>query len=276
VNNQPINFFISHLVKSLHPHTLVTRQQKFMSGKPITFGRYQKVEAILEADRAIKSKLGAKTEIVCRPPPSNEKAYFSKPVVYITETLHASGVDAHTTSKTDVLKLALKLMQEGDGQFKIPDIVRPAAAEPEPVTPSPTPEPKKAKAEKSKPVVAPKPPVKKAASGLARATVPPATVPTAKKSEPKKEGKAAPKSDLAPSRSQPEASERKSPVDPSFPLAYGVSMVTLLYAVDQIAEAHDRSPGRKERQQKVADLIREYQALTVIPKSAKETSPSSE
>jgi len=242
-----------------------------MSGKPITFGRYQKVEAILEADRAIKSKLGAKTEIVCRPPPSNEKAYFSKPVVYITETLHASGVDAHTTSKTDVLKLALKLMQEGDGQFSIPDIVRPAAAEPEPVTSSPPPEPKKAKVEKPKPVAAPKPLVKKAASGLARATVPPA-----KKPEPKKEGKAAPKSDLAPSRSQPEVSERKSPVDPSFPLAYGVSMVTLLYAVDQIAEAHDRSPGRKERQQKVADLIREYQALTVIPKSAKENSPSSE
>lgn len=240
-----------------------------MSGKPITFGRYQKVEAILEADRAIKAKLGPKTEIVCRPPPSNEKAYFSKPVVFITETLHANGVDAHTTSKTDVLKLALKLMQEGDGQFKIPDqAIRPAA---EPESPQPAPEPKKAKVEKPKPVVAtPKPPVKKAASGLARA------LPQKKATEVKKETKPA-KAEAAP---EPEGNvpERaaKALVDPSFPLAYGVSMVTLLMTVDQIAEAHDRSPGRKERQQKLADLIREYQALTVIKKSAKEASPSSE
>lgn len=246
-----------------------------MSGKQITFGRYQKVEAILEADRAIKAKLGPKTEIVCRPPPSNEKAYFSKPVVYITETLHASGVDAHTTSKTDVLKLALKLMQEGDGQFKIPEhAVRPVAESAEPESaqpqPDPQPEPKKAKVEKPKPVAAPKPVIKKAGSGLAKAVV------AKKPVEVKKEGKALPKDEPAPARSQPDGQEKKALVDPSFPLAYGVSMVTLLMTVDQIMEAHDRSPGRKERQQKVADLIRECQALTVIPKSAKEASPSSE
>ena len=247
-----------------------------MSGKPITFGRYQKVEAILEADRAIKAKLGAKTEIVCRPPPSNEKAYFCKPVVYITEALHASGADAHTTSKTDVLKLALKLMQDGDGQFKLPDTVRAVdnkAAEPTQITKS-----KKVKAEKSKPVIVPKPviapkPIAKKVSGLARAIPGPA-----KKLEPKKEGKTSPKDDLALSRSQPEASERalKALMDPSFPLAYGVSLVTLLMTVDQIAETHDRAPGRKERQQKIADLIREFQALTVIPKSAKESTTSPE
>lgn len=241
-----------------------------MSGKTITFGRYQKVEAILEADRAIKAKLGPKTEIVCRPPPSNEKAYFSKPVVYITETLHASGVDAHTTSKTDVLKLALKLMQEGDGQFKLPDL-RPA--EPEP--PAQPPEAKKPKVEKPK--VAPKPVVKKPASGLAKAP------PVKEKKTP------SPKAESAPTRSQAEAEKaggepervtapgRGITLTPDgFPLAYGVSVVTLLMTVDQIMEAHDRSPGRKERQQKVADLIRECQALTVIPKSAKEASPASE
>lgn len=236
-----------------------------MSGKPITFGRYQKVEAILEADRALKAKLGAKTEIVCRPPPSNEKAYFSKPVVYITETLHASGVDAHTTSKTDVLKLALKLLQEGDGEFKVPDIARPVAAEPKSETPEPTPEP--TKVEKPKPVVPPKLTVKKAALGPVRAAA------SVSKPETKKEAKDFSKDETA-SR---EVNERatKAIVDPSIPLAYGVSMITLLMTVDQIAEAHDCSPGRKERQQKVADLIREYQALVVIPNN-KETGPSSE
>jgi len=250
-----------------------------MSGKPITFGRYQKVEAILEADRAIKAKLGAKTEIVCRPPPSNEKAYFSKPVVYITEMLHANGVDAHTTSKTDVLKAALKLLQDGDGQFNIPDHVAAPAAES--AATEPVREIKKPKVEKPKaPVVAaPKPVVKKAGSGLAKA--PPPTVKKAVES--KKEVKAAPKNEPAPVKSRPEAgatfasSERtKALSDPSVPFAYGVSLVTLLMTADQIAEAHDRAAGRKERQSKLADLIREYQALTVIPKGAKEINPSTE
>jgi hypothetical protein len=243
-----------------------------MPNKPITFGRYQKVEAILEADRAIKAKLGPKTEIVLRPPPSNEKAFFSKLVVYITETLHASGVDAHTTSKTDVLRLALKLLQEGDNQFIIPELARPAA-EPAPAS-KPKPDKPKPKASKPKAPVMVKPAVRKPGAGVVKAT------PAAKPAESKK---ASPKGEPAPVRSQLEAGSSSGPperskslVDPSFPLAYGVSIVTLLMTVDQIMEAHDHSPGRKERQKKVADLIRECQSLTIIPKSAKEASPSTE
>jgi hypothetical protein len=245
-----------------------------MTGKPITFGRYQKVEAFLEADRALKDKLGAKTEIVLRPPPSNEKAYFSKPVVYITEMLHEHGADAHTTSKSDVLRLALKLLQEGDGEFKIPEtLLRPAPEPPQAAVSKPNrPKADKPKADKPKAAVAVKPVVQKSGSGLAKAP------PSRKPVEVKKEGKVSPKSEPVAEQSTSAAGEQSAPVkavmDPTFPLAYGVSIVTLLYAVDQIAEAHDRSPGRKERQQKVADLIREYQSLTHIPKGAKETGTS--
>lgn len=241
-----------------------------MTGKPITFGRYQKVEAILEADRAIKLKLGAKTEIVLRPPPSNEKAYFSKPVVFITETLHANGADAHTTSKTDVLKLALKLLQDGDGQFKIPEASLRPAPEPEA---EPAAKPEKPKLEKPKPPVAAKPVAKKAGAGVAKASAP---------KKPIEAKKAVPKDQPTPVRSQPGegaagSSDRvKAVVDPTFPLAYGVSIVTLLMTVDQIMEAHDRSPGRKERQQQVADLIKQCQSLTVIPKGAKEVAANTE
>lgn len=249
-----------------------------MSGKPITFGRYQKVEAILEGDRAIKAKLGTKTEIVCRPPPSNEKAFFSKPVVYITEMLHASGVDAHTTSKTDVLKAALRLLQDGDGQFKIPDHAVQSAPEPEPAA-EPAPVPKKPKAEKLKPVVVPKPVdvpkpvvvakpvvVKKVSSGVAKGYV---IKKKAIESEEKAVAKAEPAKPVIERQS-------KTVTDPFFPYAYGVSLVTLLLAVDQIMEAHDKSPGRKERQEKVAALIRECRTLTIIPKSAKEISATHE
>jgi len=241
-----------------------------MSSKPITFGRYQKVEAILEADRAIKAKLGPKTQIVCRPPPSNEKVFFAKPVVYITETLHANGADAHTTSRTDVLKLALKLMQEGDGVFKVPDIIHPPAAL---ETGKPVAEPKKEKPEKPSPDV-PKPAVKKAASGLAKATA------ATKSPVAKKEDKVVPKTEEDLTRPpRPELIEgikRMATLDPTLPYAYGISMSTLLMTADQIAEAHDRSPGRKERQQKLAELIRDYQALTIIPKGVKENSSGSE
>ena len=252
-----------------------------MTGKPITFGRYQKVEAFLEADRALKDKLGAKTEIVLRPPPSNEKAYFSKPVVYITEMLHEHGADAHTTSKTDVLRLALKLLQEGDGEFKIPEtLLRPVSESPQAAASKPNkpkadkPKADKPKADKLKAAVAAKPVVQKSGSGLAKAPL------SRKPVEAKKEGKVSSKSEPVAEQSTSAAGRQSAPVkdvtDPMFPLAYGVSMVTLLYTVDQIAEAHDRSPGRKERQQKLADLIREYRSLTHIPKDAKETSPSTE
>lgn len=246
-----------------------------MSSKPITFGRYQKVEAILEADRAIKAKLGPKTEIVCRPPPSNEKAFFAKPVVFITEALHANGADAHTTSRTDVLKLALKLVQEGDGTFKIPEITHPPVAT---ETNKPVTEPKKE--------ASVKPVIKKATSGLAKAVIkkapsePVKAVAGTKSPVVKKEDKVAPEAEEGPTRLPAPltlmAAAKRALSDPTLPYAYGVSLTSLLLTADQIIEAHDRSPGRKERQQKLADLIRDYMALTVIPKSVKENSPSSE
>ena len=145
---------------------------------------------------------------------------------------------------------------------------------------------RKPKAQKLK-VVIPPPVLKKvskglakasASSGLAKASAAPAAAPAAALAVAKKVTPA-PKIEPAPKTPPSDAGveevvEAQTPgqaaLKPGFPLAYGVSLVTLLMAVDQLVEVHDELPGKKERQQKLADLIREYQNLTVIPKNVKE------
>jgi hypothetical protein len=313
------------------------------AGKPPTFARYQKVEAVLEDDRAIKAKLGAKTEIVCKPPPSVEKVKFSKPVVYITEQIHANGVDAHTVSKGEIIKMAFKLLQAGNGEFKLPE--REVLDLPEPEAKAIVPKPKPAKPAKpeaapvakpavkpavavkpaAKPVVvvkpvvkpvvvakpaapAPKvvPPVQKAAPAPAPKTVAAVAKPlteagkaavaaaaSAQKSPVLKAVQAkkitAPVEETTPPKTEPitesphaevgqnacEAKDKMFGFGPKslaagFPLSYGVCAVTLLMAVDQLMDVQDNFPGKKDRLQKLSELIKDYQALTIIPKSAKE------
>jgi hypothetical protein len=281
------------------------------SNMNLTFSRYQHVETIMEADRAIRAKLGPKTEIVFRPPPSNEKVLFAKPVVYITEALHTNRSGTHPANKMDVLRLALKLLQEGDGEFKLPDVPprspgaqgagraqrrrrrrKPkavAASKPapkpafkasfgvarppplrtenrprknEPAAPLPAPQAQAEtdkSEEKSRDEPAPAVPAPVSAPATTPAPVSaPGQVPTL-----------APVPPTASASALPNSAAVQAVADPSYPLAYGVSIVTMLMAVDQIVEAHDKTPNKRDKQQRIADLIRDFQALTVIPKSSR-------
>ncbi len=239
-----------------------------MKNKRPTFARYQKVETVLEAESAVKGKLGPKTEFVCKPPPSNERVKFARPVVYITEQFANQGLD-HTMTPRDILRMALTLIQDGDGEFKIPESYWEGGPETEPEAP------KKSKQDK-KPEPAPVPaadpsqPVKRKRG---RPRKYPLVVKPEASATPAAPQKRAPETvtPAAPAVSAPiEPSPAQRVIKPGFPTTYGVSVVTLLMTVDQIISVNDTTPGLAERQQKLADLIKDYQELTIIPRSGKE------
>jgi hypothetical protein len=71
--------------------------------------RYQRVQAILEAERFFDGKLGPKTHSVDSR--SAGKTYFSEEIIKITEALHAQGIDAYKAKKVDVLNMAVKVLR---------------------------------------------------------------------------------------------------------------------------------------------------------------------
>lgn len=107
--------------------------------------RYERVQDILENEKAFKNKLSARTVPV--ETRFNEKVYFSEQTISVTQALHANGRDAHKVPKTEVLMMAAKVFNViPNGQGAMPKAVLPAAetrtASPEDKTPA-TPEPKK-------------------------------------------------------------------------------------------------------------------------------------
>jgi hypothetical protein len=71
-----------------------------------------------------------------------------------------------------------------------------------------------------------------------------------------------PQQDHSTSTSGTEAANGNGDEPALMPLAYGVSIVTILMTVDLIMEYKDTSPGKEQRRQQVAELVREFQAIT--------------
>jgi ParB-like chromosome segregation protein Spo0J len=67
-------------------------------------------------------------------------------------------------------------------------------------------------------------------------------------------------SEAAPSTSAEQDAENGGELAP-MPLAYAVSIVSILMSIDIIAEFTDTAPGKEQRQHKIAELVREFQSL---------------
>lgn len=114
--------------------------------------RYERVQDILQSDLALKSLLGPRTQAIDSR--FGEKIMFSKETVEVTNAIHAEGKDAHKVSKSDVLKIAGRILKvlptNGEVRATPPPTASAAPAEPSPVLS------KKEQKPKPKPKVSPK------------------------------------------------------------------------------------------------------------------------
>ena len=138
--------------------------------KRTSFMRYARVFEILKGDNALSKKLSKNTTAVCRPDQTSQD--FPVEVVHVTDTIHASGKDAYTLSKLEVIRTAHHLLVEN---------------------PQPIPTPEKAEAKAPEKAEAKAPEVKTAKPKAARKPAPKATAKPAPKATAKPAPKPAPK-----------------------------------------------------------------------------------
>ncbi len=84
-------------------------QSKRVQAKPPTVMRYERVQDILQVEPVFRCRLGEKTFPVIKR--NNEKVFFSKEVVRVTDAVHAEGLDAHNAPKNDVLRIAAQVLE---------------------------------------------------------------------------------------------------------------------------------------------------------------------
>lgn len=194
--------------------------------------RYDRVQSILEAERAFKDRLGPKdTEVTKR---NGQPQRFAKSVIEVTRRLHANGIDAHTADKSLVVRLADEVLSsfKTNAVPKKPAEVKPPdakLAEPRPVKAKAKPEkPKRAKPE----------------------TPAPAPAPTV---------------DLAPAPVSPAAPVAPAPAPPLTTTYIFLSVLTLLHSAYNLLQMFDREPGAEKRQEKLAEQMEEMYKLRDVP-----------
>jgi hypothetical protein len=112
----------------------VLEQEGSSRQKGLSVMRYDRIQSILEADPALRTRLGPKNqEIVKR---NGDTQRFSKGVIDVAERLHQCGLDAHNAPRVKVLAIAigvLNVLQPEIGEIKPPVEVPPEAVKPEPI-----------------------------------------------------------------------------------------------------------------------------------------------
>lgn len=213
--------------------------------------RYDRVQAILEHEPALKDSLGPKDqEIIKR---NKEKHFYSRGVVTVTAALHDRGFDAHNADRSTVLHVAAEVLGALKDKPAKPPTVKPVVPKP---VPKPAPAPK---AEVKLKPTRPKP--KPKAKPEPVTATPVAENPPAVKSS-------------APALST--ATANGAPTDDRVPVYYiyatGLSLVLGLRKILEM----DQSPGFEARQQKVDDLYSEMYKLrdVAIPIPADMMPPS--
>jgi len=243
--------------------------------------RYQRVQAILEADDFVRVKLSPKTFSVDNR--FNEAILVSEEAAKVTDALHAQGKDAHKAPKTEVLSMARKVLNlipgaNGNGNGDISAVVSSppvAPSEPaalpetrKPKTPpkqqaKPAPKATKAPLKQAKAKSAPepkketKPPVKKVVQAETKA-------PQKKSAEPPSVKEAPPQEEQVPeSELPPEQQPLRLPPDfdyRDYP-HYSVqsSIYSLLLSALNMSEHYEKFPGMEERQKQIEAVIKSYQ-----------------
>lgn len=114
--------------------------------------RYDRVQAILDSDPALKPFLGPKDQEVIKR--NGEKHRYNRGVVTVTNALHERGFDAHNTNKNVVLSLAFDILRDKAPKAAMPE--KPKVEKPK--VEKPKPEPKAEPAPKPKAPKIPKAP----------------------------------------------------------------------------------------------------------------------
>ena len=223
-------------------------------GKMPSVMRYDRVQAILDSDPALKPFLGPKDQEVIKR--NGEKHRYNRGVVNVTNALHERGFDAHNTDKYVVLALAYDILRDKPQ--------KPAAEKPK------VEKPKVEKPKVEKPKVEKPPKVKAAPKPKAEAQPKPAkpakpsSVP--EKPEPSKPEKAT--AALAPAQAPAPtgaALSHAAPVPSSDKPAYVYYIygTALSHAVTiyKTLEIGDRMPGAEARLETVSRLIDQLKPL---------------
>ena len=76
-----------------------------------TFMRYAKVQAVLEKEPAFRKILGPKDQPVCKP--NGTPQGFSREVIAVTESIHASNMDAQSLTNHQIIDTAIGVLLSG-------------------------------------------------------------------------------------------------------------------------------------------------------------------
>ena len=212
------------------------------AGKLPSVMRYDRVQAILEADDAIKAHLGPKDQEVTKR--NGEKHRYTRGVFLVTNILHERHFDAHNVDKNMVLGIAFEVLIDKPQKIVPPKpVAKPAPPPPpKPVVEVKKPEPKPEPKPKAIRPQAPKKsvPQTKAPAKPGPAAVPPAPVPAP----------------VAPAEQKPG-------------FVYYIYGTALSHAVTiyKTLEIGDRSPGAEARLDTVSKLIDQLKPLanTAVP-----------
>ena len=244
--------------------------------KRTSFMRYARVLEILKGDNALSKKLSKNTTAVCRPDQTSQD--FPVEVIHVTDTIHASGKDAYTLSKIEVIRTAHHLLVENPQP--IPAIT-PAKTEAKPS------EAKATKA-KAKPATkpAPKAAAKPAPKPAPKAPRKPARKPVKGDSPPKSEATAEPSPAAVaekPTGEVPKVAKVSSVpefIRPFIPNVIAVAMMVNSQAVitlcEPLIQAETKGDANAVGAQNVVDkaneLINLIYRLTVLPDAKAEPS----
>lgn len=236
------------------------------------FMRYKRVADVVATEPLLMSRLGNKREVVLKP--NGEEAQFATEIVNITEHLHATGHDASTVGKNEILSLAGRVILDGE-RFEVPEF---AVKETPPSQSPPEAKTKRAKIVRlkvSKPKKAKK---KKTAVAAVQESAEEATVTekTAEEPPPAKTAKSveAPAPRIEMNGSDSGCSGPVVPVSPPMqarggqvPFAVGIAISSLLIAASQLLEIHDKTETGRHIRNRLDTLITEAQARVTIPSS---------
>jgi hypothetical protein len=238
--------------------------------------RYERVQNLLESDKALCSRLGPKTCPV--PTRFGEQLFFSKEAVQVTEALHNEGLDAHKAPKQVVFRTAIRLLRvlspasgEGAAQTFLSTPILPA----QPASPVEAPKPKpKVRRKKSEAADAPSPPPppppsptpRRARKPAVAARRPAAPAETAPPEPPKTESPKAAPARVEEPQPVSELPPEKQPLslpddfDPTKYPHYSVqsSIYSMLLSALSMAEHYERLVGSEERQKRLDELVRDY------------------